>query len=361
MSGEPLQRPLPRGEDSRAILERLRHVAPYGFGASSLGNLYRPVEDEVARQSVVACWECGIRYFDTAPYYGFGLSERRLGDALRGFDRSEYLLSTKVGRLLHPVDRPRDQCGFHSPMPFDPVYDYSYDGVMRSFEASLHRLGLSRIDILYAHDLGSATHGPRHAEMFATAMDSGYRALAELRRQCVVGAIGLGVNEVEVCEASLAHADFDLFMVAGRHTLLNHRSLDFLERCRRRGIGVVAAGVFNSGILATGASAGQRGHYDYETAPPQVTARVAELETICRDFDVPLPAAALQFAAAHPAVTCVVIGTADPRRVRENAALARLPIPAAFWGALRQRGLLSVEAPVPSNDMNSSRRPEEPM
>ena len=337
----------PRVPSRNSVLDRLRRIRPFGFGASSLGNLYQRVSDQVARDTVMSCWASGIRYFDTAPYYGFGLSERRLGDALRELGRDEYLLSTKVGRLLRPAGPAREQHGFCSPMPFDPVYDYSYDGVMRSLEASLQRLGLDRIDILYMHDIGALTHGEQHEEVFTVAMAGGYRALDELRRQGVVGAIGLGVNEVEVCEASLAHADFDLFMVAGRYTLLHHQSLDFLEKCRARGIGIIAAGVFNSGILATGISGGQPPHYDYESPPQDISARVADLEAICGRFGVPLPAVALQFATAHPAIICAVIGTADPGLVRDDAAMAALPIPAALWQALRESGLLSAEAPLP--------------
>ncbi|HEX8755634.1 MAG TPA: aldo/keto reductase [Steroidobacteraceae bacterium] len=330
-----------------SVFERLRQIRPFGLGASSLGNLYRQVPDQVARDTVMACWESGIRYFDTAPYYGFGLSERRLGDALRELDRDEYLLSTKVGRLLRPSGPAREKHGFCSPMPFDPVYDYSYDGVMRSLEASLQRLGLDRIDILYMHDIGALTHGERHELVFAVAMNGGYRALDDLRRQGVVGAIGLGVNEVAVCEASLEHADFDLFMIAGRYTLLHHRSLDFLEKCRSRGVGIITAGVFNSGILATGTSGSQPPHYEYESPPQDIMARVAALEAICRRFAVPLPAVALQFATAHPAIVCAVVGTADPGLVRDDVAMAVLPIPAALWQALRESGLLAAEAPLP--------------
>ncbi|MGH8294026.1 MAG: aldo/keto reductase [Steroidobacteraceae bacterium] len=340
-----------------SVLDRLRRIKPFGFGASSLGNLYRPVAEQAARDTVMACWASGIRYFDTAPYYGFGLSERRLGDALRDFGREEYLLSTKVGRLLQPAGPAREKLGFCSPMPFDPVYDYGYDGVMRSFEASLQRLGLDRIDILYMHDIGAITHGERHEEVFAIAMGGGYRALDDLRRQGVVGAIGLGVNEVEVCEASFEHADFDLFMVAGRYTLLHHQCLGLLEKCRARGIGIVAAGVFNSGILATGTSGTQPSHYDYASPPEEISARVADLEAVCRSFGVPLPAVALQFATAHPAVLCAVIGAADPELVRDDAALAALPIPPALWQALRENGLLSAEVPLPIESGCASQAP----
>lgn len=328
------------------FLDRLATDGPIGFGASTLGNLYRRIDDESARATVDAAWEEGLRYFDTAPFYGFGLSERRLGDALRERPRDHYILSTKVGRLLVPGEAADDKFGFHSPMPFDPVYDYSYDGVMRSVEASLQRLGLGRIDILYMHDLGRATHGKDHDRYFAQALAGGFRAMEELRDQGIVSAIGLGVNETEICAESLLHADLDVLMIAGRYTLLNPGGSAFFEECRRRGIGIVAAGVFNSGILATGS----RGtpHYDYETAPEPIIRKVAAIEQCCARYDVPLPAAALQFVLAHPAVTTAVIGTGSAERITQSVALARHPIPAAFWYILRERDLLAEDHPVAS-------------
>jgi D-threo-aldose 1-dehydrogenase len=326
----------------QALLDRLARSGPFGFGASSLGNLYRVVDDDRARRTVEAAWDHGVRYFDTAPFYGFGLSERRLGDALRGHDRDAWILSTKVGRLLVPGEAGGERHGFHSPMPFDPVFDYSYDGVMRSFEASLQRLGLERIDILYMHDLGSMTHGQDHPAQFARAAEGGFRAMAELRDQGLVCGIGLGVNEIEVCDQSLDHADFDLFMIAGRYTLLDQRADGFFQDCRRRGIGVVAAGVFNSGVLATGVS-GAGVHYDYGEAPASIIERVAAMERVCAAFDTPLPAAALQFVAAHPAVTLAVVGTGSPSRIAETVDLAARPIPPAFWERLRAEGLVGTQ------------------
>lgn len=321
--------------------------APFGFGASSLGNLYKVVDAATVRSTVDACWDAGVRYFDTAPFYGFGLSERRLGDALRERPRDDYVLSTKVGRLLIP-GTPAEKFGFVSPMPFDPEFDYSYEGVMRSFEASLHRLGLSRIDILYMHDIGRVTHGADHARVFAQAVDGGgFKAMAELRDAGLVRAIGLGVNEVEVCEASLAHADFDLFMIAGRHTLLNQSAIPFYDECARRGLGIVAAGVFNSGILAKGVGGPDVPHYDYAPAPRDVLERVAAIERQCVQFDVALPAAALQFAAAPAAVWDMVIGTANPAHIARTAEWRRQPIPPAFWAALQHDGLLSERAALP--------------
>ncbi len=335
-------------ERRSAFLARLAASGPFGFGASSLGNLYRPVEDDRARATIEACWAHGVRYFDTAPFYGFGLSERRLGDGLRPRAHDDFILSTKVGRLLAPGAAAAEaRFGFCSPMPFEPVFDYSYDGVMRSFEASLHRLGLSRIDILYMHDIGAVTHADAHGARFREAMDGGFRALAELRDQGLVSAIGLGVNEVEVCADSLAYADFDLFMIAGRYTLLDQAAGAFFDRCKQRGIGLVAAGVFNSGVLATGVGT-DTPHYDYGPAPDSVTARVRAIERICADHGVPLAAAALQFVTAHPAVTLAVIGTGSPSRIGQTLEMVSHRAPAEFWLALREAGLIAPEAPTPN-------------
>jgi D-threo-aldose 1-dehydrogenase len=340
--------PLARSPDAETIKARLTSMS-YGFGAAGLGNLYRAVDDATARSTVHAAFEDDARYFDTAPFYGFGLSERRVGDALREFPRDSYILSTKVGRLLQPIPEPSERNGFVSPMPFEAHFDYSYDGVMRSFEHSLQRLGLSRIDILYMHDIGSFSHGAANADLFPVAMDGGYRALDELRLSGQVGAIGLGVNEIAVCEASFAHADFDLFMLAGRYSLLDQSPLDGLfDSCLARGVGVIAAGVFNSGILATGTEGDDPAYYDYQPAPPDVLARVRAIERVCARHDVPLPAAALQFAAAHPAVLTCVVGTASPERVHDTSRLAVAPLPAAFWTDLRNEGLVRLDAPTPA-------------
>lgn len=334
--------------DRAAFLKRLARSGPIGFGASSLGNLYREIDDECARSTVYVAWADGVRYFDTAPFYGFGLSERRLGDVLRTRSRDEFLLSTKVGRLLVPGEACREKFGFHSPMPFDPVFDYSYDGVMRSFEASLQRLGLARVDIVYMHDLGRSTHGAAHDAHFRQAIEGGFRALEDLRSQGAVSAIGLGVNEVEVCAESMTHADFDLFMIAGRYTLLNHGAAAFFDDCQRRGIGIVAAGVFNSGILATGTRAADA-RYDYQPASKAILRDVSAIERVCSRFGVRLPAAALQFVRAHPAITLAVAGADSPVRVAETISLAHVPIPAEFWQALRDEGLIPAEVAVGSD------------
>ena len=327
-------------------------VTELGFGGAGLGNLYREVSDEAVVETLDAAWKQGIRYFDTAPYYGFGLSEARLGAYLRGQGRSSFVLSTKVGRLLVPAHHVKDAAerhGFCSPMPFRPVYDYSHDGVLRSFEASLERLGLERIDLLLLHDVGELTHGADHPAVFAEAMDGGYRALDRLRSEGQVRAIGMGVNEWQVCSQAMDHGDFDCFLLAGRYTLLEQDALDgFLPRCQDRGVAVIVGGPYNSGILATGVLGKGQPRYNYEPAPDAVIKRVRRIEGVCRKFAVPLPAAALQFPLAHPAVASVIPGQACGEDVRQALACCRHPIPGAFWQALRDAGLMHPEAPLPS-------------
>jgi len=318
------------------VLGRLAQCAPYGFGASSLGNLYAEMSDASAHEAVDAAWSLGVRYFDTAPYYGFGLSERRLGDALRLRNRDDYIVSTKAGRLLVPAESPGERGGFRSPMPFTDQFDYSYDGVMRSFEASLHRLGLSRVDILLLHDLGAATHGENHAFHFSQAVRGGFRALEELRAQGAVSAIGLGVNEVSICAESMVHADFDLFLVAGRFTLLDQSASAFFDTCRARGVGVIAAGVFNSGILAGGG----RFSYDYAPASETILRRAEAIEDVCSAFGVALPAAALQFSASHAGVTLPLLGVRDAREVAAAHKHAAVQIPSALWQTLQELDLI---------------------
>ncbi len=321
-------------------------VDTLGFGGAPLGNLYAPISDGDARDLLGTAWDAGFRYYDTAPHYGQGLSERRLGDALRGHRGGGYVLSTKVGRLLAPAGYADERHLYRSPMPFDIVYDYSYDGVMRSFEDSLQRLGLDRIDILYLHDIGEATHGSDNHALFRTAMDGGYRALDELRSDGRVSAIGLGVNEWEVCEAAMEHGDWDCFLLAGRYTLLEQAALDsFLPKCVERQCSVVVGGPYNSGILVTGTR--RQGHYNYAAAPDDVLSTVRCMEAICRDFDVPLPAAALQFPLAHPAVASVIPGMARVKHVASTRRYFNVPIPAAFWEALRDEGLVRADAPLP--------------
>jgi D-threo-aldose 1-dehydrogenase len=328
--------------------------APLGFGGAPLGNLYTPLADDDAVALVRAAHALGIRYFDTAPHYGHGLSEHRIGAALRALPREDYLLSTKVGRLLTPDPRaPRDRDGYVGGLPFVQRWDYSYAGTLRSLEDSLQRLGLARIDYAFIHDVARDAHGDAQPERFREAMSGALPALARLKREGAVNGYGLGVNDWQVCVDALAQADLDVILLAGRYTLLDQSALpELLPRCIARGVRVVVGGPFNSGILATGTrpAGGGAPHFDYAPAAPAVVARAAAIEQLCAAHGVALKAAALQFPAAHPAVACVLPGARSARELAENLALARTPIPAAFWRALRERGLVAAAAPLPGED-----------
>jgi D-threo-aldose 1-dehydrogenase len=316
-----------------------------GLGGAPLGNLYQAVDEAEADRVVDAAWKGGIRYFDTAPLYGSGLSERRMGRALSSRSRSDYVLSSKVGWLIDPGDGVREDGPYVGLESGPRRHDYSYDGTLRSLEASLLRLGLDHIDIVYIHDLDTAGHGAALEERYAEAMNGAYRALAKLRDEGVVGAVGLGVNEWQVCDRMLADADPDCFLLAGRYTLLDQSALaSFLPTCVKRGVGVVIGGAFNSGILATGATPGAR--YDYRPASPEIMMRTAQLDAVCRRHDVPLAAAALQFPSFHPAVVSVVPGARTAAEITTNLDLFNQVIPVALWQELRSEGLLPAEAPV---------------
>jgi D-threo-aldose 1-dehydrogenase len=313
------------------------------MGCAQLGGLYRPTSPDTAREAVAAAWDLGLRYFDTAPYYGFTLSEHRLGAALRERPRADYVVSTKVGRLMRPAsDVQPGECGWAEPLPFRPHYDYSYDAILRSHEDSLQRLGMERVDILFVHDIGAYTHGDRHEHHWRQLTSGGgFRALEELRRDGRVKAIGLGVNEWEVVHAAMQECQLDCTLLAGRYTLLEQTSLSpLLEDCVRHGNAIVLGGPFNSGILA-----GKR-KFNYEDAPADVIARVQAIAAVCDEFGVPLPAAALQFPMAHPAVVSCLPGARDASQWRQTAAWFEQPIDPALWTTLKQRGLLAEDAPV---------------
>jgi len=327
-------------------------VTELGFGTAPLGNLFRPLPDAVARDTLAAAQQAGFGYYDTAPFYGFGLSERRLGDSLRA--RKDIVLSTKVGRLLKPVPGPVDETqlrhGYATPMPFEPVFDYSYDAVMRSYEASLHRLGLSRIGILYIHDIGRMTHGDENtARMTELTKGGGLKALEDLRASKAISGFGMGVNEVPVCLEVMDHARLDVILLAGRYTLLEQTPLDDLfPRCQAAGTAIVVGGPYNSGILAIGTKTSAPLYYNYEPAPADVIDKVRKIEALCGRHDVPLAAAALQFPLAHPLVASVIPGLDSPERVTQTVALYGHKIPAALWQELRQENLLRTDAPVPN-------------
>lgn len=330
----------------------LASLGALGFGSSSLGNLYRAIEDSAATETVRAAWDAGIRYFDTAPHYGFGLSEKRVGAALAQVDPDETaIVSTKVGRRLDPVpgkDLTQLRQGFVSPEPVESVFDYSYDAIMRSYEASRERLRRDRIDILYAHDIGRFTHGHDHPALFKEFMSGGYKAMRELRDGGAVGAIGLGVNEYQVCEEVLADADLDVVLLAGRYTLLEQESLEtFLPLAERRDVKIVLGGPYNSGILAKGVRGRSEVHYNYEPAPPAIVARVGAIEDVCNTHGVSMAAAALQFPLAHPQVVSVIPGMGSARHVRMSVELMAIDIPDTLWRDLKAQGLIRSDAPVP--------------
>jgi D-threo-aldose 1-dehydrogenase len=305
-----------------------------GFGGTGIGNIFSAISTADAWETMEAAWSAGIRFFDTAPRYGHGLSERRLGDFLRTKPRESYVLSTKVGRLLTPLrGRTMTDYGFADPLPFEQEYDYSYDGVMRSHEASLHRLGLDRVDILFIHDIGRYMHGADNDRHFPIAMDGGLRALEELKRAGDIRGYGIGVNEVEVCLAALEYGDFDGFLLAGRYTLLErHKAEPLLDACLQRGASIVIGGVFNSGILVTGPKPDSR--FDYAPAPPDVIAEVTRLDSLAKAHNVRLPAAALQFPPRHPAISTVLLGAPRRDMLQTNLTDMQAPIPQEFWDEL---------------------------
>lgn len=315
-------------------------VGPLCFGGNALANLYTVVAETQALDAVVASYERGLRTFDTAPLYGYGLGEHRMGAALRRFPRDSFVLSTKVGRLLQPhgpiapAKLSVEQGGiFSDELPFTPVFDYRFDGVMRSVADSLQRLGTNRLDVALVHDIDRHTHGAAYDERFADVVNGALPALRRLKDEGVIGAIGAGVNDIDACERLLDSGPLDCVMLAGRHTLLERTGADGLfARCVDRGVAVLAAAPFNSGILATGAVAGAR--YNYVPAPAAILADVAELEQICRTYDVTLAAAALQFPLRHPAVAGVVAGFRSRAEAERGSALMQQPIPAAFWSAV---------------------------
>jgi len=321
------------------------NLPPLGFGAAAVGNLYAAMSDAAARETIDAALAAGLAYFDTAPHYGFGLSETRLGAALP----ANVKISTKVGRLLRPApeaDPAAERHGFVGAAPFEPVFDYSYDGVMRSFEASLDRLGRDYVDVLLAHDLGAVTHGADDAARRREFFEGGYKAMRGLRDGGAVGAIGLGVNEWEICDAALDEGDFDVFLLAGRYTLLEQTALDrFLPRCAARDVSIIVGGPFNSGVLVEGVKPGA--HYNYGPASAEILDRVHRLEAVCLAHATPLAAAALQFPLAHSQVVSVIPGMSSPAQVRQALVWAAHPIPDALWDDLRAEDLLHTDAPTP--------------
>ncbi|AWW36409.1 aldo/keto reductase [Streptomyces cadmiisoli] len=320
-------------------------VGPLAFGGGGIGNLYTAVTDEQAHEAVAAARRRGIRYFDTAPHYGLGLSERRLGEALRQYPRSGTTISTKVGRRLEPADGIGDDLanGFAVPATHRRVWDFTADGIRRTLEASLERLGVDRVDVVYLHDPDD------HAEQ---AFREGYPALEELRAQGVVGAIGAGMNQTALLTRFVEDTDVDVVLCAGRYTLLDQSALtELLPAARRRGTSVVIGGAFNSGLLADPRPGST---YNYAAAPPELLGRALRLKSVAEGHGTTLRAAALAFCAAHPAVASVLVGARSAAEVDDCAEQFHRPPPPSFWRELRETGLLPPEAPVPAD------RTEEP-
>lgn len=328
-----------------------------GFGGAPLGNLYRRVSDDDAQAALQAAYDAGIRFFDTAPQYGLGRSEQRFGEAIARFGRENIQLSTKIGRLLldcepHEVtpeafvDVPQKRI----------VFDYTYDGVMRSYEASRERLGVSNADILLVHDVCVFSQGSQEmsdAKVRELFDGGGYKALTELRDAGEVAAIGAGVNEWQVCEKLLGLGDFDGFLLAGRYTLLEQEALDsFLPLCEKRDVGIILGGPYNSGILATGAVPGAK--YNYADAPNEILDRVDRIEAVCAAHGTPLIAAALQFVLGHPSVKTVIPGAVSAAEVQANVALLNRDIPSGLWSDLRSEGLIRPDAPLPTETANAA-------
>jgi D-threo-aldose 1-dehydrogenase len=313
-------------------------LSPLGLGCAQLGNLYHAISDETATATVRRAWDEGVRYFDTAPHYGLGLSEARLGAALRSYPRDEFVLSTKVGRVLEPNPGgagERDDQGFAVPAAYKRRWDFTRDGVLRSLDDSLTRLGLDRVDIAYVHDPD---------EHFEEALNGAFPALLRLREEGVIRAFGAGMNQTAMLTEFVRRTDLDVVLVAGRYTLLDQPALDELfPLCTERGVTVVAGGAFNGGILAT-AEPGRV--YDYAEAPPELVERAGRIAAICARHGVELPEAALALPIAHPAVASVVVGAHDPDQVSVNARRARAAVPLQLWKELIDAGLLRADVVI---------------
>ena len=322
-------------------------LTQFGYGAAPLGELFARVSEGNASATMGALWDHGIRYFDTAPLYGFGLSEHRVGSFLFQKPRHEFVISTKVGRILRA---PEDKVHFKPPiflggLPFDHVFDYTYDGIMRSYEDSLQRLRLTSIDLIVIHDLERCHHGEKLEVYLKQLANGGWRALENLRSTGDVRAIGAGINERGAIPRFLQRFDIEFFVLAWPYTLLNQDALDELYLCQEHDVGIILAAVFNSGILVTGPVFGAK--YDYRDAPRDIVERVARIDRVCRSHGVSMAAAALQFPLAHPCVASVIPGSFHPLHVIQNLEYFREEIPSGLWASLKAEKLVRRDAPTP--------------
>jgi len=310
-------------------------VTKFGLGTAPLAGLFTPVDEAQGVRVIERAWETGIRFFDTAPLYGYGLAEMRVGKVLRHKPRDEFTLASKVGRLLRADAPPEPGQAYRGTPPVNPVFDFSYEG-MRSIDESLERLGLDRIDILHIHDPDDHYH---------EAINGAYRALDRLRTDGVIGAVSAGMNQAEMLTRFAREGNFDCFLLAGRYTLLDQVALkELLPECVKRGIAIIAAGVYNSGILADPKPGA---HYNYETAPAELLERAQRIRDVCARHNVPIKAAAVQFPLGHPAVTCVVVGCRSQQQLDESIEMFEVDIPSALWSDLKAERLLPPETPTP--------------
>ena len=319
-----------------------------GLGCAPLGELFTRLSEDQAKATLEQAWDAGIRYFDTSPFYGHGKSEHRVGAFLRNHDRSQFIVSTKVGRVYEATNDPNfDPAPWSGGLPFQPEFDYSYDGIMRSWEDSLQRLGLSRVDALLIHDLDPGFHDTENLDRsWRDLITSGFKALTELRSSGAIRAVGAGINTMGLIPRFLGELDLDLFLVAMPYTLLDQNVLnEEFPLCQERDIGIVIGAVFASGILVTGAIDGAR--YAYQPAPQAIIKKTRKIESICHEFSVPLPAAALQFPLAHPQVVSVIPGALAPEHIDTHTVNLAHPIPVEFWTKLKGEGLMHANAPVP--------------
>jgi D-threo-aldose 1-dehydrogenase len=327
------------------------NLGPVGLGVAPLGNLYAPVSDTDADATLAAAERCEFSWFDVAPLYGYGLAEERLGRFLKQSENAG-IVATKVGRVLEPTSSSQIHEHFVSPLPNRPVFDYSTGGIERSYEESLRRLGLDRVQILLLHDIDRAHHPVRHRAIVQQLLDEALPTLQRLKADGRVDAIGLGIGEWDIGYEILANAEIDCVLLAGRYTLLDQSAFSsgFLDACSRRGVGILAGGVFNSGFLAGGST------YDYHPASDELCGRRDLLSMLCNRYDVPLAAVALQFTAANPAIVSIVVGARSPEETEAIMNWRKIKIPTELWSSLRTEGLIPSDAPLPDESPEETER-----